>query len=262
MSSRLSYNTAHIAWTAALVAGLPLFAWQAHRLRRDTPRLPEAQGPCEGRIAGDEPALKLAAIGESTVAGVGVANHEHALVGRCAQALAQRTGRAVDWVACGSNGATARDTRYKQVPRVPADTDIVVIAVGVNDVLSGCTPETWYQNLTKLLASTHRRARRAVIVLSAVPPMGHFPAIAQPLRGLLGLRAGGFDRISSMVAASCPRAVYLPIPFEGGAEYFCDDRFHPSPLGYERWGALVGKAAAVRLAEREASRSGASSARS
>lgn len=240
-------HSGHAAWTATLISGLPLFAWQAYRLRRDIPRLPEAPGPREGRCDGAEPELLLTAIGESTVAGVGAPDHEQALSGQCAFALASRTGRAVRWQASGHNGATARQTRYQHVPNVDPQSDIVVIALGVNDVLSGCAPETWRQNLLKLLASLRRRAPEATVVLSGVPPMGYFPAIPQPLRGMLGIRAAAFDRVCGLVAASCPSTLYVPIPFEGGRQFFCEDRFHPSPLGYERWGTLVGEACALRL---------------
>ncbi|MBY8965417.1 SGNH/GDSL hydrolase family protein [Algiphilus sp.] len=244
---RVRDNTGYALWTAGLIAGLPLFAWQAARMRRDTPRLEEAPGPREGRIDGEGPPLRLAAVGESTVAGVGAPDHASALAGQCAKTLAARSGRAVEWHACGANGATARQTRYKQVPLINTACDVVVVALGVNDVLSGCTPETWYTNLTKLMASIRRRAPHAVIAVSAVPPMGSFPAIPQPLRTMLGVRARAFDRIIGLVAAKAPHAVYVPIPFEGGDQYFCTDRFHPSPLGYTRWGGLIGEATAHRL---------------
>lgn len=244
---RMGDSSGYALWLAALLSGLPLFAWQAHRLRRDTPRLDGAAGPARGRVRGRTPALALHALGESTVAGVGAPDHAQALAGRSAAALAARSGRAVRWQAHGHNGARARDVRYRYVPEVAPAAAVVVIALGVNDVLSGCAPETWRYHLRKLLASTRRRAPGAVIALSAVPPMGHFPGIPQPLRAMLGVRARSFDRITSIEAAACPQAVYVPIPFEGGSAYFCADRFHPSPLGYERWGALIGEAAALRL---------------
>ncbi|MGB0213100.1 SGNH/GDSL hydrolase family protein [Algiphilus sp.] len=244
---RLNDNSGYVAWAAALLSGLPLFAWQAYRLRRDTPRLEEAPGPREGEVAGEAPVIRLAVIGESTAAGVGAPDHARGLAGRSAAALAARTGRAVRWSAHGHNGATARQTRYRHVPEVDRGTGVVVVALGVNDVLSGCAPETWRHNLEKLLASTRRRAPGAIIVVSAVPPMGHFPAIPQPLRALLGVRAQAFDRISALVAAACPRALYVPLPYEGGSDYFCEDRFHPSALGYDRWGTLTGEAAALRI---------------
>lgn len=244
---RIGDSSGYALWLAALLSGLPLFAWQAHQLRRNTPRLDGAAGPERGRIGGRAPTLALHALGESTVAGVGAPDHAQALAGRSAAALAARSGRAVRWQAHGHNGAKARDVRYRYVPEVAPKAAVVVIALGVNDVLSGCAPETWRYNLRKLLASTRRRAPGAVIALSAVPPMGYFPGIPQPLRAMLGVRARAFDRITSIEAAACPQTVYVPIPFEGGSDYFCADRFHPSPLGYERWGALVGEAAALRL---------------
>jgi lysophospholipase L1-like esterase len=238
----------YAAWIATLLGGLPLFAWQAYRLRRDTPRLAEAAGPCRGVIGGGQPALRLVTIGESTVAGVGAAAHAEALTGCTAASLHRLTGRTVHWHALGCNGARACEVRRTFVPDIHPQADLVVVALGVNDVLSGCTPAAWRTDLHTLLRAVQQRAPGAVIVVSAVPPMGYFPAIPRPLRSLLGWRAAALDRIASQVAAQCPATVHVPIPFAGGNQYFCDDCFHPSPLGYARWGTLVGEAAAMRLA--------------
>jgi lysophospholipase L1-like esterase len=57
----------------------------------------------------------------------------------------------------------------------------------------------------------------------------------QPLRMVLGLRARALDDATRMVASMRPGVVSMhpEVPF--AAEWFCDDRMHPSPRGYARW---------------------------
>ena len=61
--------------TTALL--FPLIAYQGRRVRRTTPRLPEASGPASGQYGQGQPVTSLLVIGESTAAGVGA----HVLAG-------------------------------------------------------------------------------------------------------------------------------------------------------------------------------------
>ncbi len=92
---------------AASLALAPLLLAQGLLTQRRVPRLPGAAGPAFGRVEGREPMLRLLALGESTVAGVGAPTHAEALAGQLAQALAAHGGRAVGWRAAGQIGATA-----------------------------------------------------------------------------------------------------------------------------------------------------------
>ena len=102
---------------------MPLLLPQALWVKRTALRLPDAAPPWQARAlpaqqntsAGDP--LRLLVLGESTVAGVGVADQSLALSGQLAQQWATEQQRPVDWVACGRNGARARDCLADLVPR-------------------------------------------------------------------------------------------------------------------------------------------------
>ena len=55
-----------------MLPAAPVLIAQGRRLRRDTPRLPDAAHPWQGTLDGPEP-LQLLVLGDSTAAGVGAA---------------------------------------------------------------------------------------------------------------------------------------------------------------------------------------------
>ena len=80
--------------------------------------------------------------------------------------------------------------------------------------------------------------------------MSQFPALPQPLRSVLGLRAHVLDRAAMRVAAELKDVRHVPMPgrlVEDVARYFCSDGFHPSPAGYAVWGEVLGSEAAEML---------------
>ena len=202
-----------IVGAASLVASplLPILWLQGRHVRKHTPRLPEAAGPTAGTISAVGVPLRLLVIGESTVAGVGAPDHAHALTGQIAAALATRTGRTVHWHAVGKIGATARVARTRLVPEIPeAPVDIIVLALGVNDVLRFHAPGRWTRDLTQLITDLRERVGAAPIVLASVPPMGRFPAFPQPLRGVLGWRAAALDRAARRCVPTLVRVAHSP----------------------------------------------------
>ncbi len=86
--------------TAATALGLfgslalfPLVALQGTLTRRRVPCLPPVQPPHHGFVPGRGSTIRLLAIGESTVAGVGLAHSEETVAATTARALARRTQR-------------------------------------------------------------------------------------------------------------------------------------------------------------------------
>jgi len=179
-------------------------------------------------------------IGESTVAGVGAPDHAHALTGQIAAALATRTGRTVHWHAVGKIGATAHVARTRLVPEVPqTPVDIIVLALGVNDVLRLHAPGRWTRDLTQLIVDLRGRVGTAPVVLASVPPMGRFPAFPQPLRGVLGMRALLLDRAAQRCVPTLVRVAHSPAHLDAAGNMFGKDGFHPSIQGYRRWGSQI-----------------------
>lgn len=227
--------------TLAALALLPLLLIEALWVRWRTPRLPGATGPDTGGIAGPGEPFRLLVLGESTAAGVGATTHERALAGQVAVALA----RAVTWRVVGRNGVDALATEHELLPHVPPEPfDAVVIALGVNDVLHFHSPRRWSRDLTSLIDALRRRVGECPVYLSAVPPMDRFPALPQPLRFVLGLRARELDAAAARLAPTLPVVIHVSSEFLGGSEMFCSDRFHPSELGYSVWGRELAKAIA------------------
>jgi lysophospholipase L1-like esterase len=240
-----------LASSASLLL-LPVLIVQGRRVRRATPRLPEAAGPREGRAAGAGPALRLLVVGESTAAGVGADNHDEALAGQAARALAGRTGRAVTWRVLGRNGATAALCRTVLLAEAaePVEADVAVIALGVNDTLRFHAPGRWRRDLRHLAAAIRARCGPVPVVLAGVPPVGRFPALPQPLRGVLGLRAALLECAARRLAAELANARYVDVPplEEAVDVYFAADGFHPSPRGYAAWAGAIADVAAPLVA--------------
>lgn len=68
-------------YRVALAVGLPILWWQGRRVKRDTPRLPEAAGARVGVSGAGQP-LRVLILGDSAAAGVGVSHQDQALLGQ------------------------------------------------------------------------------------------------------------------------------------------------------------------------------------
>lgn len=189
--------------------------------------------------------LRLLVLGESTVAGVGVADQSLALSGQLAQQWAASQQQPVDWVACGRNGARARDCLRDLLPTVIDQSwDRVVIVLGVNDTTHLTSRPRWRREIRALLDSFAHSGGQCV--LTAVPPLAHFHALPQPLRGWFGLRSGLLDQDLQQVAATAG-AVHIAFDLPMEPRYLAEDGYHPSAQGYRLWAeGIVRQMAAAR----------------
>ncbi|MBM3462548.1 MAG: SGNH/GDSL hydrolase family protein [Armatimonadetes bacterium] len=218
---------------------LPLLGVQAWRVRRATPRLPPAAGPNRGCVAGARP-LHVVLLGESPVDGVGAPDHEQALGGNLAGHLARSSGRGVRWVAIGRNGMTARKALGTLIPLVPRErADLLIIALGVNDSMILTRPGRWARDVRQLILRARARLGQVPVVLSAVPPIEKFPVLPQPLAAVLGLRGRALDAALRALARRMENVRHVPLHGDASPEHFCEDGFHPSPLGYARWAEIL-----------------------
>ncbi|WP_283134168.1 SGNH/GDSL hydrolase family protein [Rhizohabitans arisaemae] len=237
-------------WIAGLGVGAAVvLGVQGVLVRRRTPRLPEAGGDRQGVVwpAGEASArspLRIAVLGESTAAGVGVNSHEDGFAGHLARSLAVRTGRAIAWQVAARSGANTRVTVRDLVPQLePADA--VVVLLGVNELLELRRPLAFERDLVTLAAAVRRRLGPVPIVLAGMAPVGRFPALPQPLRGVMGVWAAGLDRAMVRAASAVRDVRHVPagVPVES-AEVFAADGFHPGAVGYRMWAAAIAPAVA------------------
>jgi lysophospholipase L1-like esterase len=217
---------------------LPLLLAQGYLTRKRTPRLPDAAGPLAGAVIAKGEPLRLIALGESTVAGVGAATHETGLAGQLATALALRLQQSVSWLVIARSGINARQSLVELVPKLVGQrADVVMIGLGVNDSIEFHTARRWATDITRLVAAICAQVGEAPVLLAGVPPLGVFPALPQPLSFVLGARSASLDAASVIVARNLPQVVHVPFQMETSEarRLFCADGFHPSELGYRLW---------------------------
>ena len=226
---------------------LPFVAVQGLRLRRTAPRLAGAAGDSTGRV-GSGRALRLLAIGDSIIAGVGAATLDRALIGCTARALADAMAVAVEWEARGRSGATSAQVLTDLFPAIdPRPADAIVVSVGVNDVTALSTIRAWRSNLLALIAALHRHSPDAVIVIAGLPPLRSFPLIPEPLRRLIGLRGETLDAVSRELLRDRPRVFHASVAFNMREDSFCADGFHPSESSYAEFGQAMAACIAANL---------------
>lgn len=224
---------------AALVLGGEI--WLA--LRRDY--LP-TDDPLEldGRFGSpDGPELDFVVLGDSTAAGLGAGDPEHAYATVLAERLAEETGSFVHLHAFGISGARVADVLSDQVPKVARiDPELVFVGIGANDV----THVTPLADVRRDIASVidELLSTGAKVVVAGAPDMRAL-AWLQPLRHLSYLRGRQVTAAIEEVA----RAKGVPVvelaketgPYfaEAPETHFSSDEFHPSAAGYRRWADAI-----------------------
>jgi lysophospholipase L1-like esterase len=236
--------------TLGLAAALPLaplLVWQGRRVRRDTPKLPEAEGPREGRVGHDRIGrpLRLLIVGDSSAAGVGAAVQAEALSGRLTGLLGASLARPLDWRLVARTGVSTREALALLEETPPDPFDVAVVALGVNDVTALRLVPRWLGDVERLHARLHERHRVRRVLWSGLPPMHRFPALPQPLRGVMGLHARALDAALGRWCAARPGglrplATHVPMPAMTDPSLVASDGFHPGPGAYVVWaGALA-----------------------
>lgn len=219
------------------VSTAPIWVSQAVRLALTAPRLPEAAGARSGRLGNGR--LRLLILGDSSAAGVGVQHQDQALAGQLIAALADLE---PDWHLQARSGATTAEALrwLAQMPVEPRHA--AVVALGVNDVTRAVPLARWLDRQRQLAEMLTARFGIERIYLSAVPPMGAFPALPQPLRSVLGARAGRFDAALADLVETLPGVTRTP--FDAALlepAMMAADGYHPGPQIYRLWAAELAR---------------------
>jgi lysophospholipase L1-like esterase len=218
-----------------MVPTAPVLLAQGRRLRRDTPRLPDAALPWRGTLPGPNP-LRLLVIGDSTAAGVGADTQDDALPGHLGRELSARLDRGIEWRATGENGATSRDLiRDYLDDATTASYDLVFLSVGANDALGLRSRRAFARDLRTLLDRLRAASPAAIIIVSSLPGFSQFVLLPNPLRWNLYLHSTSLEEAGRGVVAGLPR-VHMSAPPPTYTEgFFASDLFHPSATGYRDW---------------------------
>lgn len=239
----------HADWPrrALFWSALPLIAAQGLWLRRRALRFDPAPGAPHG-VVGKGAQLRLLALGDSIIAGVGTGSLERALPGCFAAGLAAASGRQLHWQALGRSGAHAGDLHRELLPQLPAQAqfDLVLLSIGVNDVTGLRPRRRFLADLARTLQRLRAQAPACRVVIAAIPPLAAFPLLPQPLRALLGLRSQLLDQALQRWLATQADALHVAMPFLPEAQRFAADGFHPNEASCAEWGAYLAAACIAR----------------
>lgn len=209
----------------------PVLIGQAMTVRSRVRMLPEPQGARQGR-KGQGPLLRLLVIGDSSAAGVGAPSQDDALLGQVVARLSQNW--TVDYLLLAQSGGRTRDA-LAWLDGADLRCDVAITALGVNDVTKGTSLRRFLRAQQDLHDRLHQRHGARQIIVSAVPPVGLFPALPQPLRWVLGQRAARFDRALRNQLAGRSQCHCVPFDGEFRDGVMAPDGFHPSPRTYAIW---------------------------
>lgn len=221
---------------AARVVLLPVLIGQAVYLRKTFLLLPEPDGPRSG-MAGDGPPLRMLIIGDSSAVGIGVATQDLALSGQITQRLAPNRQVTFDLIA--KSGARTADALAWLEAAPKASYDVVVTALGVNDVTKGVSLRSWLQLQAQLFDTLGDRFGARRIIVSGLPPVGQFPLLPHPLRWILGRQAVRFDRNLRALVAQRPDCVAVTFEVTLDKTNMAADGFHPGPTVYAAWAEAI-----------------------
>jgi lysophospholipase L1-like esterase len=235
----LPAQSARTMLTLYKIALAPALLMQGARLRRTALRLPEAAGPRSGRVgAGDAAPLRLLFIGDSSAAGVGVDWQHEAMPQQAAEMVATALRRPVRWQLVARSGVNTREATALVLAQPLDPADVVISALGVNDVTSQRGAAGFVADYAALLRVTRERTGALQAVVCGLPPMQVLPAAPQPLRWYLGQCATRLDRALQRFCVQQGRLRFLSLGWAQAHE-MARDRFHPGQLQYRRWAELV-----------------------
>jgi lysophospholipase L1-like esterase len=212
---------------------LPILFIQGLYVKWATPKLPEATGARSGN-SGFGRQIKLLIIGDSAAAGVGVNTQEEAFAGQLVSSLSPEY--EISWKLIAQTGLKAKDIVERLRSADAESFNIALLSVGVNDITRGTGANAWRASQLSLIKLLKEKFGCRHVFLACIPPMHLFPALPQPLRWWLGVKAKKFNQILKMLCEDQGRCtlVHMDLPFK--KEYMAEDGFHPGASAYTLWG--------------------------
>lgn len=218
---------------------LPIVAIQGIKVRKNTPRLPEASGERDGVIGSGKP-LSLLILGDSAAAGVGVETQQDALSGAIITELGNEF--TLTWKLQAQTGNTTQQVIQAAKQISDQQYDIVITSIGVNDVTKFTSARSWLKQQKQLFADIQNRFKPKLIIVSGVPPMQHFPALPNPLAWLFGKYAAQMNQVLQQWLMPQDKFKFIQYDikeFQALDLPMASDGFHPSKEIYAIWGQKV-----------------------
>jgi lysophospholipase L1-like esterase len=184
--------------------------------------------------------IRVLAIGESSISGVGISCGNQSVTAVAARTIARLTRRPTVWRSHGLSGVTARQATERLLPRIAREpADLLIIAFGVNDATGYRSPAAFADDLAALVTAARDRVGEAAVVIAGVAPLDSFPALPWPLRAILGWRASALQAAADRLTERLPRVVVERFSEPLVPDLFARDGFHPNPLAHSLWGEKI-----------------------
>ena len=214
----------------------PVYIWQGIGVRLRTSRMLPAKGPVLHRVKGNEPAISLLVLGDSSAASVGIGRSEDGLANQLALLINEKTGRAVNWRAAGFNSATSGQIRDHVLPNLSADKwTHIVLAIGTNDTKNFHSVPRFKKEFGGLLYALRAKWPEARVVWSPVLEFTRAPAMPPLLGKILEVRAGAMNTMGIRLCHERGAVPAPRLPITNPEVGFSTDGFHASEAGYRAW---------------------------
>ncbi|WP_223788361.1 SGNH/GDSL hydrolase family protein [Marinicella meishanensis] len=210
----------------------PVLLIQGWWVRKHTPILPEPVKQNSGKH-GQGQALSLMLLGDSSAAGVGAPTAEQSLLGQLLQRLS--TDHCVNYQLRAATGNTTADVLTELAQQPAEHCDVVVTALGVNDVTSQVSLGRWRRQQLALIDLIQHRFSPRLIIMSGLPPVREFPALLWPLNAYLGACADAKNELLQAMLAAQDGVHFLSLRGYPESAQAATDGFHPGPEVYEIW---------------------------
>lgn len=221
------------------IALAPALLLQGSHLRKTAIRLPEAGGSRAGSFGdGDAAPLLLLFVGDSSAAGVGVDWQHEAMPHQAAAMVSSKLNRPVHWQLLAKSGVNTGEAGGLVRSHELHPADIVITALGVNDVTSQHGAKRFISDYASLLQLVRERTGAFRAVVSGLPPMRVLPAAPQPLRWYLGQCASRLDHALQRFCASDTDLRFISLGWAKAHE-MAADKFHPGKGQYRQWAEMV-----------------------
>lgn len=230
----LSWWERPIALTEALVAQHTVkLAPEPEGERRGL--ISTASAPTRRQTAYDsQSAFTLVVVGDSLTVGCGVDNQNEGLVPDMARTLANTIHRPVRWAAYGKLGATMRRVRFRLLPQVKEQPDLLVLCAGSNDVMARRSPKEWRSDLTAAIDEAKALCPYVVVISSG--QVYRSPALGRTLRKAILDMTDAQTALSRAICADKHVRFVDMTHYDTGltdAEFWANDNFHPSQRCYQ-----------------------------
>ena len=198
-------------------------------------------------VPGPDP-VKLLLFGEGLAVGYGVRDHDLALPGSLARALAAELGRGVD-VAVATTERMPAALALEKLDSLPLHSyDAILLSLGAGDAFALVPPDRWGETYAAILDGLRERARPELLIVALqIPELGRVKGIARFVVARANRHAERLNEVLTELCAARASACITVRSSNSPVDF-------PTSSSYVRWSEQLVPPIAARLARLPAQR--------